>query len=195
LRTALDHLIYAVAKYETRDQLAPDIEKMSFIIVDSPALFMDRNNRRRLSGLSQAVIDAVESVQPYKRGHSFFPPLLRILREFSNGDKHRLLKPAAAAVSLLDLIILSDPTKGKKVGLIKPEPIKNNDIVCVAESDEPDTQFALNSIKAGIEIALWHGLRDGDTNPLNARTGYSVLLPRLLSEVRFIVDQVRAAVV
>ncbi len=194
LRSSLDHLIYAVAQHYMRNQLSSDIEHLAFIITDSPEKFRDRNNRKRLRGLSDRVISAIEHLQPFKRAHPTLPPLLKILREFSNADKHRLLQLAAAGVSDVRGVIRGTEDKGNKTVRIKPDPIEDNDIICVIESSEPDPQLAFIEIGVAIEVSLWHGLRDGDVNPLHTRTGYKTLIPMLIEEVRFAINQVRSSI-
>jgi hypothetical protein len=134
LRSSLDHLIYAVAKHETRNDPTCDIEKLAFIIVDKPELFMNKDNRKRLEGLSQEVIDAVRSCQPFIRRHPVLPPALAILRNFSNDDKHRLLRTANSAPTILDLEFTSPRLREDKRIIPVSEPIGNNAEICVVES-------------------------------------------------------------
>ena len=47
-----------------------------------------------LGQISEPVRAIFESLQPYNRPDPTLPPLLRILRELNNVDKHRLLKLA-----------------------------------------------------------------------------------------------------
>jgi hypothetical protein len=49
---------------------------------------------RRIQSLSSKVRLAIEGVQPYHRTHSELPPLLALLRDMNDSDKHRLLRLA-----------------------------------------------------------------------------------------------------
>jgi hypothetical protein len=194
LRSSLDHLIYAVAKHEMRNDPTCDIEKLAFIIVDKPELFMNKDNRKRLEGLSQEVIDAVRSCQPFIRRHPVLPPALAILRNFSNDDKHRLLRTANSAPTILDLEFTSPRLREDKRIIPVSEPIGNNAEICVVESPQPDPELGFKGHSLGMEVALWHGTRDADSNPMDGRTGYAGLLPILIGEVKFVIESVRAAV-
>ncbi len=194
LRCALDHLVYVVGKFETRENPTTDVEKNYFVIADTEPEFRGES-KGKLRGLNCHIIRAIERVQPYNRRHPIIPPLLTILRRFNNADKHRLLQMAGAGIGVSKILCVGDSERGRKLVRINPEPVQDNDIVCVIESTEPDPQFALNEAIAGVEVALWHGLRDGETNPLAAHTGYSVLMPLIIKEVEFVIEQVVAALV
>jgi tetratricopeptide (TPR) repeat protein len=86
---ALDYLVYAVAVQESGENPPPDFKKLQFPITDSPALF--EKSKWRIESLSPKIQDVIESLQPYKRPHPTVPPLLAILRDFNDSDKHRLL--------------------------------------------------------------------------------------------------------
>ena len=95
-------------------------------------------------------------------------------------------------MSATSIHFIGDPARGKKIGYLVPEPIYDNHVICVVESSEPDLYLAFKSAECRFEIALWHGLRKGETDPMMAHTGYSTLMPILISEVSFIVEQIRA---
>ena len=92
LRSALDHLVYAIAVREAGTDPPPDERRLQFPICDSPVKFSEQE--WRLQSLSQTVRTVLEAVQPYKRLHPSLPPLLGLLREFDDRDKHRLLNVA-----------------------------------------------------------------------------------------------------
>jgi hypothetical protein len=194
LRSSLDHLIYAAAKHEARNNPTCDVENLAFIIVDKPELFMNKYNRKRLDGLSKGVIDAVRNCQPFMRNHPTLPPALTILRNFSNDDKHRLLRAANSAPTILDLEFTSPKLREDKQIIPVSEPIENNTEICIVESPKPDPRLTFKGHSLGMEIALWHGTRDANSNPMDGRTGYAGLLPYLISEVKFVVESVRTAV-
>jgi hypothetical protein len=198
LRCALDHLIYAIAKFKSLKSSAADIERLAFIIADTPEKWENINNQARIgvdikkgtSLLGSKVVEALRSLQPFNRSHPQIPPLLAILREFSNADKHRLLQVANAAVVEWDLSFWA---RGGAKFDINRKPIQNGDIVCVVETLEPDPYFTVQTGKIGTSVALWHGLRNGDTDPFNDRTDVSILIPFLLNEVKYAIDVVKYA--
>lgn len=95
LRAALDYIVYALA----REDSGVVQEGTQFLIEDVKS---DPNNRsggfdakikRFLKGVSQAHIDAIEMLQPYK-GTEW----TKTLRDISNPDKHRELAKSQAHV-------------------------------------------------------------------------------------------------
>ena len=193
LRAALDHLAFLFTNLPAAYTPPAKERRVSFVIIDDPAEF-GRAMKGNLSGFAPKFSALFESLQPFMRIHPLLPPLLSIIRDLSNADKHRLLQVAGAGVVQLSATILGDTGRGTKIIGTNPEPIKNNDIICFIESAQPDPHLAVQSFAANVEIAIWHGARQNSTNPLDARTGYSRLLPMLIAEVRFVIDQFKFAV-
>lgn len=96
LRSVLDHLIYAVAVRESGSSPPPNAKNLQFPIADTPQGFAGQ--KRRIASLSGKVQARIEGSQPYHRPHPDLPPLLALLSEFDNSDKHRLLHVAFANV-------------------------------------------------------------------------------------------------
>jgi hypothetical protein len=188
LRSCLDHLVYSYAKFQTANDPTADIDNLAFVIADTAAEFHKRR-KTRLSVFSDQFCAMIESLQPYRRQHPVLPPLLSIIRDLSNADKHRLLQVAAAGITMMKANFVGDDTLGKKVPRVNPYPIEQHDVVCIIESDQPDPNLAFHMGEFGVEICIWHRLRDGDTEQVNARTGYSVLIPLLIQEIRFVIEQ------
>jgi hypothetical protein len=186
LRSSLDHLIYAIAKYQAAHDLTAKIDNLAFVIADTPDEF--KNAKARLKVFTPAFVELVESFQPYKRPHPALRPLLAILRDLSNADKHRLLQVAGAGVADFKAIVTQNAEAGTKIPYINPNPIKGNDVVCVVESSESDPSLAFHSVAVRIEVAIWHGRRSPDDPPNFARTAYEVLLQFLINEVRYVID-------
>lgn len=94
LRSALDHLVFELARWNTNDQVRNPRE-IQFPIVDTPGDFQkaERNLLAEIRPEHRAII---ERYQPYHRIHEqvavgpYFHPLA-MLRDLSNVDKHRLL--------------------------------------------------------------------------------------------------------
>ena len=90
LRTALDYLVFALAK---TDNAGVEQEGTQFLIEDDPGhgsgahrFGFLHNAPRRLKNMKQAHIDLIENLQPYKG--CFWT---RRIRDLSNPDKHRKL--------------------------------------------------------------------------------------------------------
>lgn len=96
LRCALDHLVYAIAVHELGSDPPPNERQTAFLINDRPEDF--RSKFWRIKDLSTHVCKAIEDVQPYNRQHVSHPPLLALLRDFDDADKHRLLSIILTAV-------------------------------------------------------------------------------------------------
>jgi hypothetical protein len=79
LRSALDHLVYAVAWL---DSGTPQ-DDTQFPITDSPEKFESAKRRGRLAGMSDEHVAYIELLQPYNGGG-----WLATLRDLSNPDKH-----------------------------------------------------------------------------------------------------------
>jgi hypothetical protein len=97
LRSALDHLVYAIAVHESSSNPPLNEKQLAFPICDTAEDF--KGSARRIKTLTFDVRTAIESVQPYNRPHPVLPALLAILRDFNNTDKHKLLRLAYSATS------------------------------------------------------------------------------------------------
>lgn len=194
LRSSLDNLIYALAKYESRNDPSADIDGLAFLIVDTPAKWDDKSNRRRVASLSLRVQNAIKSLQPFNRIHPILPPLLSILRDFSNADKHRMLDLAATAISGVDVSFTSQNV-GPKMVRVYTKPIMDSDIFAIVESDCSEPNFTIQDAQFTMEIALWHRLKDGEGNTMQERTPVIILMNMLAAEVRFAVMEILAAVI
>jgi len=95
LRSALDNLVYAVAIYQTGKSPPQDEKVLQFPIVSKQANFSGQVYR--IKSLSPAVQTEIEKLQPYNRPHFQLPPLLELLSELNNQDKHKTVNVVAAA--------------------------------------------------------------------------------------------------
>jgi hypothetical protein len=191
IRSALDHLIYSFAKFNAANDPTPDIDSLAFVIADSPEKFREAA-KGRLRGFKQGFVDLVESFQPYRRKHPVLPPLLALIRDLSNADKHRLLQVAAAGIAQIDVTYLGTAGVGTKMGGVNPEPIEKNTVVCFIESSEPDPNLAVHAVNVSIQVAIWHGQREGSTNPMEGRTEVGALLSLLIGEVKAFIDALKS---
>jgi hypothetical protein len=98
LRASLDHMVYAIAVHECGRNPIPNEDKLQFPIVDSPEKFPGQLYRLQAISANVGVIDAIRASQPYNRWHQRFPPLLGVLRDLDNTDKHKLVSVVFASV-------------------------------------------------------------------------------------------------
>jgi hypothetical protein len=90
LRCALDHFVYALAVHESGKNPPPNERQLQFPISDTKAQFRGRP-LDRIKSLSSKAKTQIELIQPYHRCHAHLPPLLSVLRDLDDADKHRLL--------------------------------------------------------------------------------------------------------
>ncbi len=184
-RTVLDHLVYAIATYEAEGTRPAAFRQLVFPIEDSANGFKDR--LWRIKSLSKPVIDAIESVQPYRRHtEPDIPPLLTILRFLDNVDKHRLLHLPYFQQEHGEPINLKVEAKQTiHVGIHLGEVIDGTEVFDVTLPD-PDPNYRLNFL-ARLAVTIPH--RQGP--PRTSRSNVIDLLAALLEEVRQVAVLVR----
>ena len=93
LRSALDHLVFQLAKLSTNAQIKNE-RAVQFPIAENPKTY-EKQERLYLSDLRQEYKNLIETYQPYHGiARPSEPPYiheLALLQELSNTDKHRLL--------------------------------------------------------------------------------------------------------
>jgi hypothetical protein len=85
LRPSLDYLVGALAVFNGEKIQ----QSHQFPICDTPALFKGELDKGRLAGIAPDHVALIEKLQPYKRRKG--KVWIRLLREYSNPDKHRHL--------------------------------------------------------------------------------------------------------
>lgn len=104
LRSALDHLAYALAAAHTRPFPERFAATSAFPIFETGPLFRGGRNRGRgaaikMQGMSRSTRAAIQRLQPYHRRKHPYLELLWMLEELSNIDKHRLVHVTTATVA------------------------------------------------------------------------------------------------
>ncbi|HKW16426.1 MAG TPA: hypothetical protein VJO35_02840 [Terriglobales bacterium] len=190
LRSALDYLVYEVAVIDTCT-IPPAFErKLMFPLTDSDADFDEAVRKRRVLGdISDPVRAVFKSLQPYHRPHPTLPPLLYILRELNNTDKHRLLNLAYGAITQGNLgLVGHHPPDGRKCQtLVAFGEIKDGTEVAANVFDRPTPNMEWDRTEMEIVVAVWHGKRDASAPEFTAYTELSGLLRLLISEVRTVI--------
>jgi hypothetical protein len=98
LRSALDHLYYAVAERYAVGRLVDDeeIRQRKFPMAPDPKKFADFK-RKRSVGIPDRVWDIIEDQQPYKRRNRHAAALFADINRLDNVDKHHMLHVMAAS--------------------------------------------------------------------------------------------------
>ncbi len=187
LRTCLDYLVYTIASHESAPDPPAHESELMFPITDCPANFEHAVNKRmRLGTISDRVRTAIESVQPYKRKHPDLPPLLAILRDFSNADKHRLLRLVYGTPQMGSFGFAGNQPVGANIRPLPPHTgeIEDGTEVFAVVSDLPAPEMNYDRTIVDVVIAVQHGKRDPSSTDWHDRTEVAALMSELSQEVR-----------
>lgn len=190
LRSALDHLVYAISVHELKADPPPNERRCAFPIVDAAKDF--GSQRKYIRDLSLPVQAAVESVQPYNRKHALMPPLLAVLRDFDDADKHRLIKVVLQRPDEINIDVTAP-------GLVSDDVHIGSQHVNLVENDTEIAWITLDSpypnlnvkCRTTLAVLVDHapGPQDHDRRGIEA-----LLITDLLPEVREVVGIVSSAV-
>lgn len=190
LRSALDYLVYAIAVSDSGVDPPPGSDKLMFPITDCRIKFDDAVRRGRLGDIAQPVRTAIELLQPYNRPHPEFPPLLAILRDLNNSDKHKLPNLAYGAFAQGELRLQGEhPADGRD---FRPIPnrgkLKDGAEVVAMVCDRPTPNMQWGKIQVVITVAVWY-LKGEPSRPTFANhIEIATLLDVLSDEVRSVVN-------
>jgi hypothetical protein len=192
-RCALDHLVYAIAIHESTLDPPPNANSLMFPICDTPESFQDEVKKRRLGTISDPVRAAIEPFQPYNRTHPKLPPLLSMLRDFENANKHKLLQLVYAAMSTGEMGFTgSRLSSGREFEFfINSGEIKDGTEVAAFVFDDPAPEYKFDKFNGLLVFALRHkrGI-DG----VSDRDDATALLELIREEVQTTIDTIVAAV-
>jgi hypothetical protein len=191
LRTALDYLVYTIAVAESGQDPPPCERSLQFPIADSLAEFNEAVIRKRLGNISDPVRAVFESVQPYNRPHPTLPPLLRILRDLNNTDKHRMIRLAYGALSKGNLgFVGAFPNDGRQW---TPVPnlgeVKDGTEIFAMVCDRPTPDMDWDQTIFEIVIAVSHEKRDPLGPEFTGHTECGALFQEISTEVRTIISR------
>jgi hypothetical protein len=193
LRSALDHLACAVARDQIKQLTINDERSIQFPICDTPENFA-KFIKRRLKPLMNAgspMLNPIEFVQPYKRAnfrHSSglpLPPLLSLLRDFDDADKHRLLNVIVANVAEGKLRILSETNAKIEFGGHLPGSIEDGAEIMWFTVDPPDPNLQYHN-EAAIVVSITHPMSPDGRN----YTELAAMLDFLRDEVKFVANTI-----
>ena len=185
LRSALDHLAYAIAVCQSGVDPPPYERWLQFPIADTKQRFGEQE--WRIKTLSSSVRAKIETLQPYNRPHPSVPPLLSLLREFDDADKHRLLNVVVSAQFEGELRNLSYaiPRKQSIHYYFCQDHIEDGTETFAVTIPTPDPKLTYDmAVKLGVAIQHGKGPDEADLSEVWA------LLSHIRDEVKTIVEQV-----
>ncbi len=107
-RSALDHSIYTLASIKSRQDPPPDADKLSFPIAE-PNQLSKHLWRLGILENDSAFVAEIDLLQPYNRRNKFTHPMLALLQQLNNRDKHKLLTVTSVGMEAHDLSIQTLP--------------------------------------------------------------------------------------
>jgi hypothetical protein len=194
LRSALDHLAVAICRDQVKQLTEKEERAIQFPICDTPENF-EEFIKRRLKPLVVAkspILNPIRLLQPYSRSqfrHSsglMLPPLLGLLRDFDDADKHRLLNVVIANVTEGKLRILSDTNAAIKFAGHHIGGLEDGTEIMSFTVDPPDPKLQYYS-EAAIVVSIVHP----ETPQGRNYTELAAILDFLREEVVFAVNTIR----
>jgi hypothetical protein len=187
LRSALDHFVYAAAIHETGQEPPVDKKILQFPITDDPTEFSKQSWRVR--SLGAGVRAEIERVQPYNRRHPSLPPLLSLLRDLDDFDKHRLLNIVVSQVGEGEFNFHLPPGSGRPAVGFRKEGLGRGAELAWFTIDPPQLDVQYDH-KAFIVITVGHV--PGPSG--DGRTEAPLVMKHLTAEVRQVIDILGRAV-
>ena len=201
LRCCLDHLVYAIACHEASPNRPTHEGKLQFPIVGSREDFDDAVIcRKQLGSISDPVRAIIEAYQPYNRPHPDLPPLLSVLQEFSNRDKHKLISLAiehfVSGELGVDLSRVDPPLRDGDFTITPGIPeVKDGAEIVVMSINRPAPNVHFDKTIFNIVIAVRHKKRNPPGPNSSDWTDFAALMSLMSAEVREIINRVSAKVV
>lgn len=191
LRCTLDHLVYAIAIHESGQDPPPSENRLMFPICDTSDNFRDEC-KRRLATLSANANAIIEGLQPYNRPHPNVPPLLSILRNFSNTDKHKLLRLAfaSAATAEIGFVGPTDMSVVKPKFIVNTGELKDGAEVIAFVFDRPTPNMQFDKHIFDIMIAINHGKPTPSSPEYSERNELVTIISLLVEEVETVANHI-----
>lgn len=190
LRSALDHLVYAIAVHESGQNPPPDENVLAFPLANKPSEFKRAKNRIRT--LRIGVQKAIEQVQPYNRTTNGKPSALGVLAKLDDIDKHRLLQLVALMPHSTRAGGWENVVGEKKITFGDWPKVGMSDgaVICTMSFSFPQPNFK-GTFEGTFSLALRHELEP----PYSGITEIVRLLNAVGAEVESVVKTVATAVV
>jgi hypothetical protein len=187
LRSALDHLVYAIAVMESKGVIPlPGESNIMFPIRNSDTDFRSVE-KKRLMSLRTESRTAIEACQPYNRKHSDLPPLLSVLEELEIADKHKLLQIAFTGQAQGEVGFVGNTEAGTHIeALANVGEIKEGTEVVFYTCSRPVPDMKFDRFDLLFAVMLVH--KPGPSG--NDRTDVPSLLALLNKEVRDVIEKI-----
>lgn len=190
IRCAIDHAVYAIAIHENGMNPPRDEKLIMLPICATPEKF--KSGRNKVRCLSNSVRAAIEGFQPYNRPHPDLPPLLGVLNDLDNANKHKFLTLVHSAISRGDFgLEWSGPAPAGSILRLRtnPNPLEDGSEIAAitCERSLPDMKFREDNVFE-IIIAIVHGKRD-PAGPIGSdRSDVFSVITLLMNEARLVID-------
>lgn len=195
IRAALDYLVYAIACREAAPNPPSDEGTLAFPITDCSTKFNEAVSRRRLGNISAPVRAAIERVQPYNRPHKELPPLLAILRDLNNTDKHRLLRLAYGTVASGNIGFVGDfPKDAVWKDVTHSGEVEDGTEIFAMICDRPAPDMKYDRTLFDVIIAVSHAKRDPAAPEWTGRSEVCGLLTYLITDARQVIYSIASVV-
>jgi hypothetical protein len=151
-RSALDHLIYAMAIHASGSDPPPRHDKLQFSIASAP----ERFQAWRLGEMEKdtTIRAAVEAVQPYG-GNAGDGRALLLLADLNNTDKHRLLHVLNVAIVAADHLVSGLPAEQEYSVEPTLEPLVDGATLLRITSPAPSPKVEVNT-QGTVAVAIRH---------------------------------------
>ena len=194
LRNALDHLIYAIACHEAARIPLP--RKLGF---DSQSQIAERTltlkvAAGRLGKIVDPVRAAIEASQPYNRSHESVPPLLELLRDLNNTDKHRLLQLVYGTVHQGNIGFVGEKAVGNWTAVPFTGEVNDGSEIFAMVCDRPAPDMKFDRTIFDVVLAVRHRRRDPAGEDWTNRTEILALYNEMAAEVRRTIYEIAAKV-
>ncbi len=186
LRNALDHLVFAIAAHEAATDPPPFEGKLQFPIADCKDRFDGAVNERHYLGtISDPIRAAIELAQPYNSPHPTLPPLLSILRDFTNSDKHKLLHLALASPIQGDVGFTGNlPPGAECVAVPFFGEVEDNTEIFAMVCNRPTPEMDFDRHIFDVSVSIKHAKRDPLGGEWTGRTEFAALYREVSKIVR-----------
>lgn len=186
LRSALDHLVYAIAIAESGKNPPPDDDNLMFPIRATGPGFA-KVEKVRLKSLRKEVKTSIEACQPYRRKHPDLPPLLLVLDELEKTDKHRLLKLTFSSTAQTNIGFVGPQMEGLHCDFwVNPGEIKNGSEICSYTFNKSAPEYKFDRFDLLLVMTVVHAKGPSGKD----RTDVPSLLTLLDKEVRAVINDV-----
>lgn len=190
LRSALDHLVYAIAVHESGKNPPPDENVLAFPLANKPGDFKKAKNRIRT--LSVGVQKAIEQLQPFNRSTNGKPSAFGVLAKLDDIDKHRLLQVVALVPRFRSTSLGWENVEGENHKLTFgdwPEVgLKDGSIICTMHFNSPQP-----NMKGTFTGAFFLAIRHDVGPPYSGITEVLQLLNGVGAEVEYAIKTVGTA--